>query len=66
MPAGGFGLEHEKFPPAFTAEVCDVDAGSTDEEIMLFLGGTKAGDSVPANVITEVNPFSLKPWDSPG
>lgn len=43
----------------------DIDAGWSDEEVVQFLGRRRAGDPVPSNVITEVNPFSIEPWDSP-
>ncbi|KAJ6808343.1 protein ATAF2-like [Iris pallida] len=43
----------------------DIDARWTDEEVLLFLGRRRAGDPVPPNVITEVNPFVIEPWDSP-
>ncbi|XP_008806192.2 NAC domain-containing protein JA2-like isoform X1 [Phoenix dactylifera] len=43
----------------------DINASSTDEELVLFLGGRKVGDPVPDNVITEVSPFSIEPWNSP-
>ncbi|XP_010939028.1 uncharacterized protein [Elaeis guineensis] len=43
----------------------DINASSTDEELVLFVGGRKFGDPVPDNVITEVSPFSVEPWNSP-
>ncbi|KAH7653905.1 NAC domain-containing protein [Dioscorea alata] len=45
--------------------VLGINALSTDEEIVLFLGGRRVGDPIPATVITEVNPFSIEPWNSP-
>ena len=44
----------------------DIDANSTDEEIVLFLGRRGDGDPIPSNVMTEVNPFSIDPRNSPG
>lgn len=52
-------------PPASIPPRLDINVSSTDEEVLLFLGGRKAGDPVPSNIITEVNPFSVEPWDSP-
>lgn len=46
--------------------VLGINALSTDVEIVLFLGGRRVGDPIPATVITEVNPFSIEPWNSPG
>ncbi|KAG0465807.1 hypothetical protein HPP92_019971 [Vanilla planifolia] len=43
----------------------DIDASATDEEVILFLGRRTAKDPVPSNIITEVNPFSIEPGDSP-
>ncbi|CAA6657550.1 unnamed protein product [Spirodela intermedia] len=37
----------------------------TDEKIFLFLGAWKCGDPLPSNVITDVNPFSIEPWNAP-
>lgn len=51
-------------PPPFSVPL-DIDAGSTDEEVILFLGRRKAGDPTPSNVITEINPFSIDPRNSP-
>ncbi|XP_028554123.1 NAC transcription factor 32-like [Dendrobium catenatum] len=65
LPATGFGLDREKCSSAFTPPLFDADDGSIDEKVMLFLSGRKAGDPTPANVITNVNPFSLEPWDFP-
>ncbi|KAG1342121.1 NAC domain-containing protein 41 [Cocos nucifera] len=42
----------------------DINILSTDEELVQFMGERKAGDPVPANVITEVNPFNIEPWNS--
>lgn len=42
------------------------DVGSTDEEVVLFLGRRRVGDPVPSNVISDVNPFSIDPRNSPG
>lgn len=53
------------FQPASILARIDISVSSSDEEIMRFLGGRKAGDPVPTNFITEVNPFSLEPWDAP-
>lgn len=38
----------------------------TDEKIMSFLGAWKCGDPLPSNVISDVNPFSIQPWNAPG
>nr|AGR91635.1 NAC transcription factor 2 [Dendrobium officinale] len=52
-------------PPASISHRLDINVSSTDEEVLLFLGERKAGDPIPSNIITEVNPFSVRPWDSP-
>ncbi|XP_020580200.1 NAC domain-containing protein 83-like isoform X2 [Phalaenopsis equestris] len=52
-------------PPAPFPLRPDINVSATDEEVLLFLGGRKAGDPVPSNIITEVNPFSVEPWNSP-
>lgn len=44
----------------------DISINSTDDEVVLYLEGRKVGDPTPNNVITEVNPFGVEPWDSPG
>ncbi|CAL9151955.1 unnamed protein product [Musa hybrid cultivar] len=44
----------------------DININSTDDEVVLYLEGRKVGDPTPNNVITEVNPFGVEPWDSPG
>ncbi|KAJ0982179.1 hypothetical protein J5N97_010434 [Dioscorea zingiberensis] len=38
---------------------------STDEDIVLFLGAWEFGDPIPTNVITEVDPLSIEPWNLP-
>nr|CAD1837794.1 unnamed protein product [Ananas comosus var. bracteatus] len=38
----------------------DINMSSTDEELILYLGGRKVGDPIPANVITDVDPFSIE------
>lgn len=43
----------------------DININSTDDEVVLYLEGRKVGDPTPNNVITEVNPFGVEPWDSP-
>ncbi|KAH0466620.1 hypothetical protein IEQ34_003858 [Dendrobium chrysotoxum] len=53
-------------PPASIPPRLDINVSSSDEDVLLFLGGRKAGDPIPSNIITEVNPFSVQPWDSPG
>ena len=53
-------------PSVSDSVVLGINALSTDEEIVLFLGARRVGDSIPATVITEVNPFSIEPWNSPG
>ncbi|XP_038977170.1 NAC domain-containing protein JA2-like [Phoenix dactylifera] len=52
-------------PSAPVSVPLDINIFSTDEELVLLLGERKVGDPVPANVITEVNPFSIEPWNSP-
>ncbi|KAL0924792.1 hypothetical protein M5K25_005650 [Dendrobium thyrsiflorum] len=52
-------------PPASIPPPLDINVSSTDEEVLLFFWGRKAGDPIPSNIITEVNPFSVQPWDSP-
>lgn len=39
---------------------------STDEEVIRFLLGRRAGDPTPENVIADVNPFNDEPWIFPG
>ncbi|KAM0950429.1 putative transcription factor NAM family [Dioscorea sansibarensis] len=52
-------------PSVSDSVVLGINALSTDEEIVLFLGAWRVGDPIPATVITEVNPFSIEPWNSP-
>ncbi|WOK92375.1 NAC domain-containing protein [Canna indica] len=42
-----------------------INIRSSDEELIRFLEGRRAGDPTPDNVITGVDPFSVEPWDSP-
>ncbi|XP_020580203.1 NAC domain-containing protein 83-like isoform X4 [Phalaenopsis equestris] len=58
-------MEVAMCPPAPFPLRPDINVSATDEEVLLFLGGRKAGDPVPSNIITEVNPFSVEPWNSP-
>lgn len=44
----------------------DIDINSTDEELVQFLDGRQAGAPTPQNVITDVNPFDVEPWNLPG
>lgn len=44
----------------------EINMSSTDEELILYLGGRKVGDPIPANVITDVDPFSIELQNSSG
>ncbi|CAL9755177.1 unnamed protein product [Musa acuminata subsp. burmannicoides] len=53
------------YPSASKSVPMDININSTDDEVVLYLEGRKVGDPTPNNVITEVNPFGVEPWDSP-
>ncbi|THU71936.1 hypothetical protein C4D60_Mb04t06800 [Musa balbisiana] len=53
------------YPSASKSVPMDISINSTDDEVVLYLEGRKVGDPTPNNVITEVNPFGVEPWDSP-
>ncbi|URE27176.1 Myosin N-terminal SH3-like domain [Musa troglodytarum] len=52
-------------PSAIESVPVGIDIHSPDEELVLFLDQRKPGDATPGNVVTEVNPFNVEPWNSP-
>nr|XP_009411038.1 PREDICTED: NAC domain-containing protein 72-like isoform X5 [Musa acuminata subsp. malaccensis]XP_009411039.1 PREDICTED: NAC domain-containing protein 72-like isoform X5 [Musa acuminata subsp. malaccensis] len=52
-------------PSAIESVPVGIDIHSPDEELVLFLDQRKPGDATPDNVVTEVNPFNVEPWNSP-